>query len=112
MKELSKAEVFLEKTGLTKGQLTELLFLDLSEAEVKNGQATQLYINKDNNSESYIALKDNELKNVSVKDHKTAAPLSWQNLDTLNRFIRLSNITGLSFADLNAILTIIGDKGL
>lgn len=31
--------------------------------------------------------------------------LSWGNLDTLNKFIRLANITGLSFVDLNTLLT-------
>ena len=33
------------------------------------------------------------------------APLSWRNLDTLNKFIRLANITGLSFHDLTMLLT-------
>jgi hypothetical protein len=30
---------------------------------------------------------------------------NWRNLDELNKFIRLANITGLSFADLNTLLT-------
>ncbi len=90
--------VFQVKAGISAEDLTDVVYGDLSSTEINANQAGSLYLNQgldadalsisyDDSSESYL------FNNASIV-----------NLDRANRMVRLANMTGLSYVQLNWLL--------
>jgi len=94
--DLSKVENFESATGLTGSQVENLLYLDLSDTEISNGDIGKtFYVNNDGSDAAQMTID---------ADSQTIQNTSATRLDRMNRFIRLANATGYSFTDLNSIL--------
>ena len=89
---LKSVNVFLQQTKLTYTQLVDLIHQDLSEAEIKAGLNSQFFINatSDNCPPLTIDTDNNQLENLTL-----------ERLDHINRFVRLAQALGWSFADLD-----------
>ncbi len=85
---LSRVAVFLEKTGLTRTQLVELLTQELSTAEIEAGVAESFFIN--DTGESLPAMQIVTDESDPENPFERISDLSVKRLDRLNRFIRLS----------------------
>ncbi|MBX7157800.1 MAG: hypothetical protein K1X66_05395 [Verrucomicrobiae bacterium] len=112
---LSNVNIFLEKTGLTRGELQTLLFQNLHPAEIEAGIAQQFFINAvGKDPKPYIIIaKEEGLEKLKLKTlgSQELKPITPEHLDRLNRFIRLARKIGWSFADLNWVITSsCGDK--
>jgi hypothetical protein len=91
-------DTFEAKTGLSGAQVEDLLYGDLSDAEISAGLNAAFYINHDQSTAGPMAInaETDQLSNTSVL-----------RLDRINRFIRLSNAVGYQFADLDWTLAYI-----
>lgn len=96
---LSEVESFLYHTNLVYDELKELLFQGLDDQEIQAGIPSQFFINRTATTGPFL--------NLAIDSTDPDAPVqrivneNYDNLDRLNRFIRMSKITGLRFADLN-----------
>ncbi|MFK0731932.1 MAG: neuraminidase-like domain-containing protein [Gloeotrichia echinulata HAB0833] len=92
---LTQKDTFLKQTGLSWQELHNLLYQNLSLAEIKAGIFRQFYINKNLSDSKYLNLNDNgEIENLNLNT-----------LDRCDRFLRLARRLGWSFADLDWVLT-------
>ena len=95
---LSDVETFLERTGLTRTQLTELIYQDLSAQEFNAGLSRAFFINNagDNLPPVSVEIDHSDPDNLVEKLHN----LSFPRLDAIYRFLLLARKLGWSFADL------------
>ncbi|HMG55737.1 MAG TPA: Tc toxin subunit A, partial [Kofleriaceae bacterium] len=96
--DLSRVALFLERTGLTRDRLVDLLTQGLSAQELAAGVADALFINATGEGLPAMTLR---YEDVAGEPVETIANLSLLRLDRVNRFVRLSAHTALSFADLD-----------
>ena len=98
--ELSKVSVFLERTGLTRTELRDLLEQSMTSDEL-NKLARQFFINAgDSDPYMRVVVDTSDPSNPFEKiEYLTANRLA-----RLNRFIRLSRMLGWSYADTNWIM--------
>ena len=95
---LNDKETFLKQTKLSWQELDDLLYQNLSSAEIADSTANQFYINADDN---YLDISDDgQLENLSLEA-----------LDRIDRFLRLAKKLGWSFADLDWVLASIVSGG-
>ncbi|NSL86929.1 hypothetical protein ECE50_008820 [Chitinophaga sp. Mgbs1] len=102
LKKLSPLRSFLYRTGLDRQAFLSLLFQDLSPQELAAGVAETFFINNTGEGLPYMRITtvDDGAGNVFEKiDH-----LSIKRLDRLNRFIRLQQCTGWSYADMDWLM--------
>ncbi len=92
---LSSVSTFLEKTGLDHRQLQELLFEDLSKAEIEHKLNADFFINV--GSGNCLDISNDQLQNLTLG-----------RLDRIQRFVRLAQAIKWSFTDLNWALRTIG----
>ncbi|NEQ05873.1 MAG: hypothetical protein F6K37_07910 [Moorea sp. SIO4E2] len=98
---LKKKETFLKQTKLSWQQLDDLLYQNLSSAEIESDVAHQFFINQHFSDNKYLNLNDNdEIENLDL----TA-------LDRIDRFLRLAAKLDWSFADLDWVLASISSDG-
>ncbi|WP_424101162.1 LamG-like jellyroll fold domain-containing protein [Moorena producens] len=98
---LKKKETFLKQTKLSWQELDDLLYQNLSSAEIESSVAHQFFINQHFSDNNYLNLNDNdEIENLNL----TA-------LDRIDRFLRLAAKLDWSFADLDWVLTSISSDG-
>ena len=91
---LYNVDTFMQQTGLSYAQLLELVNQDLSEEEIAAGLQKDFFINIGNIGP--VTLATNSTNNTS-----TLANLNATNLDHINRFVRLANVLGFSFTELD-----------
>ena len=95
---LDIVENFIAHTSLNRTELDNLLTQDLSSEELKADVANDFFINKTGEKLPYLQTyfandPDNPVQRING--------ISLKRLDRLHRFIRLKQITGWSFKDLN-----------
>ncbi len=91
---LTPVSSFLKQTGLNQDQLQELLFEDLSSAEIAAGKQKQFFINS---GATPITINKGQLQNLTEA-----------NLERIQRFIRLAQAINWSFTYLDWALHTIG----
>ncbi len=97
---------FNRVTHLTFAQLSLLIGQELSEPEVEAGIPGQLFINQSQPAGSYLSLEiDRSDPDLPVS---RIVNQSLNTLDLLNRFIRLSRISGIGFVDLSWLIQAVG----
>ena len=92
---------FLTRTGLTRTDLDNLFVQDLSRQELETGVANKLFINNTDEKEPYL---QTYFANDPENPVQRIQGITLKRLDRLNRFIRLGQATGWSFADLNWLI--------
>ncbi|ABE54975.1 hypothetical protein Sden_1691 [Shewanella denitrificans OS217] len=100
---LSQVSHFLKKTGLKAKQFKDLLFQNLSDAEISDGKQKHAHININSVSPGeYVLLDENEewLKN----SNPSSATPSGTWFGRVNRFIRLAEKTHFGFTELDTVL--------
>jgi hypothetical protein len=102
---LDLVDVFLKRTGLTAPALTELLTQNLDEAERASGGADKFFIN--DTGEIPATITTYFCDDPSNPTHRLAG-LTLKRLDRLSRFIRVQQLCGWSFADLQWAMTATG----
>ncbi len=103
---LSKVDAFLSSTQLTRPQLKELLQGNLNGQELEAGAASTFFINAvTGTNDPFLREKEGMLELMPSTANATPQPLKLENLDRLNRFIRLAQLLGWSFSDLNWVLS-------
>lgn len=100
---LTKRETFLKQTGLAWQQLNELLYQNLSQDEMKAGDAHQFFINKKLSEKKYLHLNDKG--EIKVKKPDSEEEPNLETLDRIDRFVRLAHKLNWSFTDLDWVLT-------
>ncbi|WP_019500352.1 neuraminidase-like domain-containing protein [Pseudanabaena sp. PCC 6802] len=101
---LINLDTFLHQTGLSRQELHDLLYQNLSQKELNSGLAHHFYINQVLESQ-YLQIVSNQ------KAPDTIQNLNLATLDRINRFVRLAKKLNWSFADLDWVLTSIGVTG-
>src|SRR5262245_5243314 len=96
--QIDDIDTFTEHTGLSRSELNDLLFLDLSAAELTMGLARLLFINSTGEGLAHIDIREAGADGLDY-DHLTN--LSVARLDRIYRFLKLSRKLGWSFADLD-----------
>ena len=96
---LTPVGFFLEKTGLSSDQLNQLLYQDLSVAEIEAEINASFFIN--------ASYEDSELEPIGIvaseqdgEVYKELTNLTNLRLDHVNRFVRLAQAIGWSYTDL------------
>ncbi|NEQ34880.1 MAG: hypothetical protein F6K40_00565, partial [Okeania sp. SIO3I5] len=107
---LKVVETFLKRTNLDHDRLQELFTQELTSQEQTLGVANKFFINKTGETGLEYLHIDWDKTN---RDHPIAyiKGLSLKRLDRLNRFIRLAEILGWSYADLDWALASYGNNG-
>lgn len=104
---LDAVDVFLARTGLTQDALSQLLRQDLDDTEIEGGGADRFFINDTGETPTIITAAINS---DPVNPTQRLLGLTLKRLDRLSRFVRLAQRTGMSFADLQWVMTAIGAK--
>ncbi|MEB3359022.1 MAG: LamG-like jellyroll fold domain-containing protein [Synechococcales bacterium] len=101
--ELDNVTTFLEQTGLTRQELTELIFQDLSQAEVNAGLSRHFFINQadDGLDHLWIEAGDPTPNSFYQVPQERLVNLSPAKLDRIYRFVKLARRLEWSFADLD-----------
>ncbi|MDJ0796432.1 MAG: neuraminidase-like domain-containing protein [Calothrix sp. MO_167.B12] len=102
---LIKRETFLKQIGLSWQQLNELLYQNLSQDEIKAGDAHQFFINKKLQENKYLHLNDRGEIKIKKPDSEAEEYLNLDTLDRVDRFLRLPHKLNWSFTDLDWVLT-------
>lgn len=98
---LDVVDNFISRTGLSRSELDDLLIQDLSPAELEAGGADDFFIN--HTGEGAFCLQTYFAEDPANPVQRIEG-ITLKRLDRLNRFIRLKQITGWSFTDLNRLL--------
>lgn len=95
---LNVLEVFSRQSGLSRAQITELTWQELDAAEFDAGLAHDFWFN--------LSLPDRQAVHIELGTSApdTIADLDPQTLDAINRYVRLSQWSGIGFADLGYAL--------
>ncbi|MDZ3833117.1 MAG: neuraminidase-like domain-containing protein [Sphingopyxis sp.] len=107
LNDLSWSVNFNYRTGLSFDQLQDLLVQDLDTAELAAGIADGFFINGANSAGQYLRTEID--RSDPAQPVNRIANQSLGTLDRLNRFVRLSRISGIAFKDLNLVLEAVGD---
>jgi hypothetical protein len=92
--DITKIATFENQTGLSGSQVEDLLYGDLSDSEISGSViGNTFYINGAGSTPMTIDPSSQTLQNANAN-----------RVDRMNRFIRLSQITGYAFNDLNSFL--------
>lgn len=95
--DITDLATFQQKTGLSASQVEALLYGDLSDGEIDARIAlANFYIDSDGAGLPPVEVDQESRKLVNTTIGR---------LDRMNRFIRLANVTGYPFVDLNSILS-------
>ncbi|MEO1466963.1 MAG: Tc toxin subunit A, partial [Cyanobacteria bacterium J06633_1] len=105
---LNTIDVFLQRTGLSRTELSELLEQNLDQAELDRGLAHIFYINQGLSNSQTVRFKPITAEEADTEVIPTLENLTPESLDRIHRFIRLSRKLDWSFTDLNWVLTSIG----
>lgn len=89
---------FISRTGLSRTELDDLLIQDLSPAELKAGGANNFFIN---HTGEEVSCLQTYFANDPENPIQRIQGMTLKRLDRLNRFIRLKQITGWNFTDLD-----------
>lgn len=100
---LAEVAVFLERTGLSRPQLDELLYQDLSEAERNAGLDRLFFYNHAGDGLGPLRARD-------TSDGERLENLSIVKLDRIHRFLRLARKLDWSFANLDQALRSLGER--
>ncbi|HAJ62758.1 MAG TPA: hypothetical protein DCP31_28940, partial [Cyanobacteria bacterium UBA8543] len=101
---LATVSTFLEKTGLSRQELNELLFQDLDQYEVNQLRLSRLFfINQADDGLSHLQIKTGESDPNSFYQvpQEQLVNLSPAKLDRIYRFVKLARKLGWSFTDLD-----------
>ena len=98
---MSGVPLFLERTGLARGELDTLLGEDLSPAEIAANGASGFYINNTGETGTPAPIC---VTRTSGSLNETLANLTNLRLERISRFVRLSRALGWSFAKLDWII--------
>jgi len=103
LNELDNVATFLEQTGLTRQELTELIFQDLSQAEVNAGLSRHFFINQadDGLDHLWIEAGDTIPNSFYQVPQERLVNLSPAKLDRIYRFVKLARCLEWSFTDLD-----------
>ena len=104
VEKLTSLDTFLAQTGLSYGQLLELTKEDLSEAEILSSKHFQnkFFINIGSSKPVVIENAQDDSQTEELKN------LNLNNLDRINRFVRLAAAIDFSFTELDWALRTIG----
>lgn len=100
---LATVSIFLEQTGLSRQELTDLIFQSLSQEEVKSGLARQFFINQAEDGLDYLQIEEEapQPNRFYQVPQERLVNLSLAKLDRIYRFVKLARKLGWSFADLD-----------
>ncbi|MGB7441685.1 MAG: LamG domain-containing protein, partial [Coleofasciculaceae cyanobacterium] len=100
---MANVEIFLERTGLTRQELNELIFQDLSQQEINLGLSLLFFINSTDDGLGYLRIEQgpSDPENPTRPPQETLVNLSSAKLARIYRFLKLSRQLGWSFADLD-----------
>lgn len=106
LKTLDQLDAFSRQSGLTRARITELTRQELSTAEIDAGLAHGFWFN--------LALPAAQAVHIvlGTTAPDTIANLNPATLDAINRYVRLSQWSGIGFADLGHALSSLGIKTL
>ncbi|NEQ64451.1 MAG: hypothetical protein F6K21_02915 [Symploca sp. SIO2D2] len=114
---LKEKETFLKQTKLSWQELDDLLYQNLSSGEsgeIEDGVAHQFYINQglsDEDTKKYIYLNDKGKIKIKILGSEQDEDLTLEELDRIDRFLRLAKKLDWSFADLDWVLGSISSDG-
>lgn len=106
LNDLSWSVNFNYRTGLSFDQLQSLLIQDLDDAELAADIADGFFINGANATGQYLRTQIDRSDPAQPINRITYQSLN--SLDLLNRFIRLAQISGVAFKDLNLVIEALG----
>ncbi|NJR62667.1 MAG: hypothetical protein HC769_30040, partial [Cyanobacteria bacterium CRU_2_1] len=103
---LAAVSTFLEQTDLSRQELTDLIFQDLSQEEVKSGLARQFFINQAEDGLDYLQIEEEAPQPSSFYQipQERLVNLSLAKLDRIYRFVKLARKLGWPFTDLDWVL--------
>lgn len=112
---LARVKTFLRHSGLTRKELSDLLFQDLSESENAANIQARFFINNVNDGHGPLAIMmdtetdpfGNKVQFERIADSPATA-FSERKLNSIHRFIRLAKRLDWSFADLDWVLWSLG----
>ncbi|MEO1412314.1 MAG: neuraminidase-like domain-containing protein, partial [Bacteroidota bacterium] len=91
--------LFQVKAGIDAEDLADVVYGDLSDGEIRNSLDGSLYPNQGLDADNLSISYDDSSKSYLFEN------ASVTNLDRANRMVRLAQLTGLSYAELNWLLT-------
>jgi hypothetical protein len=97
--ELAKVEVFVDRTGLSRNEIENLLAQNLGQQELQDGLANSFYINSTNENKPPMGVVIDDLNRHNR--YFKIENLTIARLDRLNRFIRLARVLKWEYAELN-----------
>lgn len=100
---LSNVATFLQQTGLSRQELTDLLFQDLAQEEVRSGLARRSFINQAEDGLDYLQIEEAAPASNSFYQvpQEQLVNLSVAKLDRIYRFVKLARELDWSFTDLD-----------
>ncbi len=104
---IQDVEVFLQQTALDRKTLNELIFLDLSDAEIQAGHSRQFFINNTGDKQGHIWIDEDKpfmKANSLTGQYDCLMNLTLPKLDRIYRFLKLARKLEWSFADLDRAL--------
>jgi hypothetical protein len=107
-KSIADVQTFLDQTGLSREQLHELLFLDLSRAEIDAGLNRRLFVNDAGDNLGPLAIRRDMRDAPNGPLYDQIVNLSPAKLDRIYRFLRLARRLDWSFGELDRALRSLG----
>ncbi|QZZ22722.1 hypothetical protein J5X98_10380 [Leptothermofonsia sichuanensis E412] len=103
---LTLVSTFLQQTGLSRQELTNLLFQDLSQEEVSHGLARRFFINQAEDGLDYLQIEEAapDPNSFYQVPEERLVNLSIAKLDLIHRFVKLARKLGWTFIDLDQAL--------
>ncbi|ESA33674.1 virulence plasmid kda a protein [Leptolyngbya sp. Heron Island J] len=100
---LASVDVFLERTGLTRQELNDLVYQDLDRFEVNAGLSRLFFINAVDDGLGQLTIQpgSGDSENPTRPPQETLLNLSAAKLDRIYRFLKLARRLEWSFADLD-----------
>ncbi|NMF86620.1 LamG-like jellyroll fold domain-containing protein, partial [Nodosilinea sp. P-1105] len=100
---LASVTTFLDRTGLSRQQLSDLLFQDLDQAEVNAGLARLCFINAVDDGLGHLQIESDagDADDPTRPPTETLLNLSAAKLDRVYRFLKLARRLAWSFVDLD-----------
>ncbi|MEM9483904.1 MAG: LamG-like jellyroll fold domain-containing protein, partial [Cyanobacteria bacterium P01_F01_bin.116] len=100
---LQNVPTFLEQTGLTRQELNDLLYQDLSQTEVTVGLSRLFFVNRADDGLGYLDIKQGPADATDPRrpPQETILNLSLAKLDRIYRFIKLARKLGWTFKELD-----------
>ena len=110
LSELASVDVFLERTGLTRQELNDLVYQDLDRFEVNAGLSRLFFINAVDDGLGQLTIQQGpgDSENPTRPPQETLLNLSAGKLERIYRFLKLARRLEWSFADLDWALRSLG----